>query len=171
MANVLVAYASKHGATAEIAEAIATTLREAGLDADCREAGGVEELDGYDAVVLGSAVYIGRWRREAKWFLRRHGSTLATHPLWVFSSGPVGEDSEEKDSSWVEPPRIVKRVEKLGARQHVVFGGQLPEEPHGFIERAMVEGTPAELRDRREWDEIRSWATEIATELGADGDR
>jgi menaquinone-dependent protoporphyrinogen oxidase len=51
------------------------------------------------------------------------------------------------------------------------LGGQLAEEPHGFLERAIVEGTPAELRDRRERDEIRSWAAEIATELGADGDR
>ena len=63
MSRVLVAYGSRHGSTAEIAEAIAATLREAGLAVDCRKAGEVDSLDGYDAVVLGSAVYMRRWRR------------------------------------------------------------------------------------------------------------
>src|SRR5688500_12543529 len=125
--TVLVAHASKHGSTAEIAEAIAQTLRESGLDVDCREAGDVESLESYDAVVLGSAVYIRRWRGGAKHFLRRHASALAERPFWVFSSGPVGEPSgDEKMARWLEPPRIIKRVEELGAREHVVFGGRAP---------------------------------------------
>ena len=75
MTNVLVAYASKYGATAELAEAIAERLRESGLQADCREADGVKSLDPYDAVVLGSAVYMARWRGGARKFLRRHCAT------------------------------------------------------------------------------------------------
>lgn len=160
--TVLVAYASKHGATAEIAEAIAGTLRESGLDVDLSEAGEVASLDRYDAVVLGSAVYMRRWRGSARRFLRRHADGLASRPFWVFSSGPVGEPKpEEATSSWLEPPRIVRRVEALGALEHVVLGGRAP------IGSRMERSTPAEFRDRRDWDAIRAWARRIATGLGA----
>lgn len=160
--TVLVAYGSKHGATAEIAEAITGTLREEGLDAACREAGDVKNLDDYDAVVLGSAVYMKRWRGGAKHFLRRHADTLAHMPFWVFSSGPTGEPSpDEVGSPWIEPPRIVKRVEELGAREHIVLGGRVPA--GSMMER----GIPEEFRDRRDWDEIRGWARRIGTELKA----
>jgi menaquinone-dependent protoporphyrinogen oxidase len=160
--TVLVAYASKHGSTAEIAEVIAETLRETGLEADCREARDVATLDPYDAVVLGSAVYMKRWRGGAKHFLRKHARALATRPFWVFSSGPVGEPQpDEADSPWLEPPRIVRRVEEIGARGHVVLGGRAPE---GSM---MTKNMPPEFRDRRDWDAIRAWAREIAAEVGA----
>jgi menaquinone-dependent protoporphyrinogen oxidase len=165
---VLVAYASKRGSTAEIAEAIADTLRESGLSVDCTSIEEVSSLDGYEAVVLGSAVYIKRWRGDAKHFLRKHRKELSQRPFWVFSSGPVGKPGEPPDPSWVEPPRIIERVERLGTRGHVVFGGRMPTEPRGFIERAMVENTPPEHRDQRDWNEIRTWARGIASELGTD---
>ena len=167
MEKVLVAYASKHGSTAEIADSIAGTLRGAGLNVDCIEAGEVRSLEPYDAVVLGSAVYIKRWRSDAKRFLRRHRAALRKRPFWVFSSGPVGEPSADPDSAWLEPPRTIRKVERLGAREHVVFGGRVPTDAHGPAGRAMLEGTPAEYRDRRDWDEIRAWAERIAAELGA----
>jgi menaquinone-dependent protoporphyrinogen oxidase len=115
--------------------------------------------------VLGSAVYIKRWRGDAKRFLRKHGKELSQRPFWVFSSGPVGEPSGEVDRSWLEPPRIIEKVERMGARGHVVFGGSMPTEPRGRIERAMVANTPPEYRDRRDWDEIRAWAEGVASEL------
>lgn len=167
--RVLVAYASKRGSTAEIAEAIAGTLRREGLEADCVGADHVESLDGYDAVILGCAVYMMHWRGEARHLLRKQRKALAALPFWVFSSGPVG-DPEKDDPKWTEPPKIVETVEELGAREHVVFGGRVPEEPHGPIEKAMVSGTPAEFRDRRDWDEIRYWAVSIARELAGDRD-
>jgi menaquinone-dependent protoporphyrinogen oxidase len=167
MTRVLVAHASKRGSTAEIAQAIAEELREAGLDVDCRAAGEVRSLDGYDAVVLGSAVYMKRWRGDAKHFLRKHADEISKRPFWVFSSGPVGEPSKTPDASWLEPPRIVDRAQQLGVRDHVVFGGRVPAEPRGPIERAMVSNTPVEYRDRRDWDEIRAWAKQVALELGA----
>jgi menaquinone-dependent protoporphyrinogen oxidase len=162
--KMLVAYASKCGSTAEIAEAISGVLRREGISVDCEVAGDVKSVDPYDAVVLGSAVYIKRWRGDAKHFLRRHRRALAQRPFWVFSSGPAGDPAEDRPE-WTEPVSIVEKVERLGGRGHVVFGGRLPVEPHGPIEKAMVQNTPAEYRDRRDWDEIRAWATSIAAEL------
>jgi len=85
----------------------------------------------------------------------------------VFSSGPVGDPSKTPNPSWLEPPRIIDRAEQLGVRDHAVFGGRVPAEPQGRLERSMVENTPPEFRDRRDWDEIRSWAQQIAAELRA----
>jgi menaquinone-dependent protoporphyrinogen oxidase len=87
----------------------------------------------------------------------------------VFSSGPVGPPKGEVDPAWVEPRRVIERIEELGARQHVVFGGRMP--PGGRTSRAMAKGIPPEHQDRRDWDEIRAWATGIAAELEAGGDR
>ncbi|HEX4804544.1 MAG TPA: flavodoxin domain-containing protein [Conexibacter sp.] len=166
MARVLVAYASKRGSTAEIADAIAATLREAGDTVDCVEVGAVPALDGYHAVVLGSAVYMRRWRGDARRFLRKHRRELARLPLWVFSSGPTGDPAND-DDAWTEPAHTIRKAEEVGARDHVVFGGRVPIEPHGFAQRAMVDNTPAEWRDRRDWDAIRAWARGIAADLHA----
>jgi menaquinone-dependent protoporphyrinogen oxidase len=165
--NVLVAYASKRGSTAEIADAIAETLRQSGLSVDCIEVGEVGSIEAYDAVLLGSAVYMKRWRGDAKHFLRNHGKELSQRPFWVFSSGPVGDPESEADPSWLEPPRTIEQVVRLGAREHVVFGGRLPIDPRGPIEHTMVKNTAPQYHDRRDWDEIRAWATHVASELHA----
>jgi len=170
MARVLVAYASRRGSTAEIAQAIAESLREPGHEVACAEAGTVAELDGYDAVVLGSAVYMRRWRGDARHFLRKHRKQLEQLPWWVFSSGPTGDPSKD-NPAWAEPAGTIRKAEHLGAREHVVFGGSMPQEPHGRIERSMVESTPPKWRDRRDWNEIRAWARSIAAQLPAAGAR
>jgi menaquinone-dependent protoporphyrinogen oxidase len=162
--NVLVAYASKRGSTAEIAEAITETLRQSGQSVDCIEAGKVSSVESSDAVVLGSAVYIKRWRGDAKRFLRKHDQELSQRPFWVFGSGPVGEPNGEVDSSWLENNRGGRSPWCPG---HVVFGGRMPLDPSGPMEHAMVKNSPPEYRDRRDWDEIRAWAAGIASELGA----
>jgi menaquinone-dependent protoporphyrinogen oxidase len=153
MTTVLVTFASKHGSTAEIAEAIAEVLRESGLEAHCVEAREVESLDRFDAVVLGSAVYMRRWRREARKFLKRFGPELERRPFWVFSSGPVGDPAKD-NLAWAEPPGTINEAEHLGVREHVVFGG-----------RSLSRGIPEPLRDRRDWTEIAAWARHIAAEL------
>jgi menaquinone-dependent protoporphyrinogen oxidase len=124
-------------------------------------------VEPYDAVVLGSAVYIKRWRGDAKRFLHKHGKQLAQRPFWVFSSGPVGEPKTDPNPAWLEPSKVVQRVESLGARGHVVFGGRMPTNPRSPTARAMVKNCPPEYRDRRDWDEINAWAAGIAYKLDA----
>jgi menaquinone-dependent protoporphyrinogen oxidase len=164
--TVLVAYASKRGSTAEIAETIAATLRREGLRVCLERAEDVQNLEGYDAALLGSAVYMKRWRGDARHFLKKHRKALRQMPFWVFSSGPVGDPSKD-NPEWMEPPKIIEKVEEMGGRGHVVFGGCLPAKPQGFVEKSMVEGTAKEFRDRRNWVEIREWAREIAAALVA----
>jgi menaquinone-dependent protoporphyrinogen oxidase len=159
--RVLVAYASKHGSTKEIAQAIAARIATHGATVECHAAEEVKDLGGYDAVVLGSAVYTKRWRGPARAFLRRHRRALADRPFWIFSSGPVGKDA---DPSWSEPRGVVAAAEKLGVREHVVFGGRLPVDG-GFIARSMRDNTPEELRDMRDWDQIDAWADGVAAAL------
>jgi menaquinone-dependent protoporphyrinogen oxidase len=154
--NVLIAYASKHHSTEGIAVAIADALNACGVRSECVEAGRVHSLEPYDAVILGSAVYFRRWRPEARRFLRRHAHALAARPFWVFSSGPVGDPADDSPA-WNEPPRTIAQCINLGARDHVVFGG---------VDHApTAKNTPEHLRDRRDWDEIRSWAQRIAADL------
>ncbi len=162
--TVLVAYSSKRGSTAEIAETLAATLRREGLGVCLEPAEGVRSLEPYEAVVLGSAVYMKRWRGEAKHFLKKHRKALRQMPFWVFSSGPVGDPAND-NPDWIEPPKLAEKVEELGGREHVVFGGRVPLEPRGVMEKAMAEGIPEKFRDRRDWDEIRAWAQQIAHQL------
>lgn len=165
--TVVVAYASKHGSTAEIAQAVSRGLRDAGVDAECLEAHQVKSLKPYRAVVLGSAVYMKRWRGEARRFLNRHRDELAARPFWIFSSGPVGDPEDDPDPEWIEPRKVVAEAERLGVRGHVVFGGRVPEGEGGFTARAMARNIPNEFHDRRDWDEIDAWARSIAAELMA----
>jgi menaquinone-dependent protoporphyrinogen oxidase len=163
--RLLVAYGSKHHATEEIASAIAAEIERHGIAADCLPAETVGDLSSYDAVVLGSAVYFGRWRKSARRLLKRHASELATKPLWLFSSGPFGK--EESGRATAESPGLAGRATALGARD-VVFGGRVPLDPTNAIERSMLRNTPAEEQDRRDWVEIRRYAARIAEALTAD---
>jgi menaquinone-dependent protoporphyrinogen oxidase len=163
-----VVYASKHGSTREIAERIAAVLRLEGIEADAFAAEEPEHLDDYGAVILGSAIYMGRWRPEAWRFVRHHRDRLTATPLWLFSSGPVGKGAE--DIAHASAPLRVKRTaERLDAREHVIFGGRAPEGPDaGRIARSMAENMTPEERDARDWDVIESWARGIAAALAAE---
>lgn len=126
-ASVLVAYGTTNGSTAQIAEAVAEVLRKGGLIPDLLPARSVVDVTPYDAVVLGSGLYAGRWHRDARRFVSRHGRQLAERPLWLFSSGPLDSSASERD---IPPVRGVRRtMVRLGARSHVTFGGCLEEEP------------------------------------------
>ena len=163
--KVLVAVASKHGSTREIAQVIAAQLRAAHLDADLREAGEVPDLGGYDAVVLGSAVYVGSWLPEARHFAERHRAALAKLPVWIFSSGPLGAlDPRPQD----DPERLAAPMAGVEVRDHRVFVGKLDPAGLGLGERLAVKMVRAPKGDFRDWAAIRGWAREIAAALRSD---
>lgn len=161
---ILVAYGTKHGATAEIAEAIGDALRAAGFEVDVRQASAVRSLESYRAVVLGSAVYAGRWRRDAMRLLRR--PELKDREVWLFSSGPIGEDKGDPSEvdRWTKPRKVRDLEAAIGAHEHVVFGGKIDEDA-GFMRKRMARNIPLALRDRRDWDQIEAWGRSIAARL------
>jgi menaquinone-dependent protoporphyrinogen oxidase len=160
-ARVLVAYATKLGATAEIAEAIAGTLREAGHDADARPAREAVDLDGVDAVVLGSALYAAHWQKDARRFVFRHRERLAAMPCWLFSSGPL--DAALAAADLPMAPTVASLVRGLPIRRHRTFGGRLA--PDAAVDPHILETHP--VGDFRDWAAIRAWGLEIADELRA----
>ena len=159
--KVLVSAASKHGATAGIADAIGSTLMTRGFEVMVKEPGHVEEVHTFDAIVVGSAVYAGHWMKPAIELTERFVERFPGKPVWLFSSGPLGEPPKP-----TEDPVDVAEVMKLtGAREHRVFAGKLDKAMLSFPERAIVGALRAPYGDFRDWDEIRSWAEEIADSL------
>jgi menaquinone-dependent protoporphyrinogen oxidase len=162
--KILVAYGSKHGSTREIAERITARLHDAGHATDVVPAGEVHDVTPYKAVVLGSAVYMRRWSRDASKLLKGSAGALAQRETWLFSSGPVGE-VDAKAEKWATPKLVEKMASQIGAHDHRVFGGRVPPDPSNFMERAMARDTPPELQDIRDWDAIDGWAAGIARTL------
>lgn len=164
--KILVAYATKHGATTEIAEKIGQVLREAGLQADVLPVNRVSDLTPYKALVLGSAVYIGRWRKEAANFLKANEKELTERPVWLFSSGPTGGgDPVELMKGWRIPEALQPIADRIQPRDIAVFGGALDPKKLNFIERWMIKNVKAPVGDFRDWNAITSWATVIADTL------
>ena len=149
--KVLVAAASRHGATWEIGEAVGEALREHGLDADVKRAEEVYDLVAYDAVVLGSAVYIGKWLDLARDLVERRADELATLPVWLFSSGPIGDQLRPAPDEAVAVEGLVSATR---ARGHRLFGGKLDKKKLSFGEKAVVVAFRAPEGDFRDWDEI-----------------
>jgi menaquinone-dependent protoporphyrinogen oxidase len=119
--RVLVAYATKYGATAEIAEKIGQELRQAGLQTDVLPADRVSDLFPYKAVVLGSAVYMGQWQKKAATFLRAKEKALVERPVWLFSSGPTGEgDPVQLMKGWRFPTALQPIADRIHARDIAV---------------------------------------------------
>ncbi len=162
-ASVAVIYASRHGATKEIAEAIQSTLTEHGLSASLLSVDDKIDLAGFGAVILGSAVYMGRWVKDARAFAEENGEQLKAKALWLFSSGPIGETPEPTE----EPFGLPELATELGARDHHIFAGKVDKSELGFAERAVLAAVRAEEGDFRDWDDVRKWASEIACDLSA----
>lgn len=158
--KVLVSVESKHGSTEEIAAAIVAELMAAGLDVDSIEPLAVGSLDSYDAVVLGSAVYMGNWMPGVRKFVERHRDALKHRDVWLFSSGPIGDPPKPE-----EDPAGAKILEETGAHEHRVFTGKLDRGRLGIAEKLVVKAFGAAEGDFRDWEGIRAWARDIAVAL------
>jgi menaquinone-dependent protoporphyrinogen oxidase len=176
--KVLVAYATRHGATRGIAERIAQTLEDSGLEVTLQPAERSTDVEKYDAFVIGSAAYVGGWLKEAANFVRRHRAVLTARPVWLFSSGPIGTETiDDKGRDVVkasEPREFAEFADVIHPRdQRVFFGAFDPDaEPIGLMERLgapflRMPSVRKELPagDFRDWPEIEAWAHGIAREL------
>ncbi|MCZ2805525.1 hypothetical protein O2W18_10455 [Modestobacter sp. VKM Ac-2983] len=165
--RMLVTAASRHGSTAEIASAVARDLQESAAGRRCGLAAVAVPVErdpdpsGYDAVVLGSGVYAGRWLESARHYAAAHATALRGRPVWLLSSGPIGAPPFPPD----EPHDADPIRSSVGARGHRVFPGRLDPHLLGIGERAMVRAMRAPVGDFRDWAAVQAWAEEIAEEL------
>ena len=161
--KVLVAASTRHGSTDEVAHAMAEAFAAAGVRADVVTGDAVakiSDLDGYDGVVLGSAIYKGHWLTPTVAFADTHVDALAAMPVWLFSSGPVG------DPTLVRLPEELDRISAAtNARDHRVFPGRIALEELDDDERAYVESVGGQTGDYRDWAAVRGWAGRIAHDL------
>lgn len=171
--SVLVAYATAHGSTREIAERIALRLQEAGLDVVAAPVGPDLEPREASAVILGSAIHNGRWLPEASGWARRHASVVAARPVWMFSVSSVGDE----ESAF--PPRVAALMRRgrktpkenqelqqlLQAREHRNFAGAIDHRHWSRAGRWFMMAFRGRLGDHRNWPAIDAWAARIAAEL------
>ena len=157
--SVLVAYATKRGSTREVAEAVAAVLREEGCDVDLQAAGEVRGLDGYDAVVIGAGLYVGRLHRDARKLLARRHAELARLPVAVFAMGPSTLEADDVAASRAQLDAALERVPDVEPVATAIFGGVVDPDTFPFP----LNRLPAS--DARDWDAIRAWAREVAAAL------
>jgi menaquinone-dependent protoporphyrinogen oxidase len=161
--NVLIAVASKRGSTKEIAEVMASEMRNAGHRVSLRTPDHVRDLCAFDAVVAGSGVYMGRWLPEARSFAERNAAELKDRPVWLFNSGPIGDPPKPA----ADPDDLTELSALVGARGYRTFAGKLDPEDLGFKERLLIKVVRSETGDFRDWDEIKRWTHEILVALEA----
>ena len=158
--TVLVAYASKRGGTAGLAEMVVDGLREEGFSVEILPVGAVENPEQYEAVVVGGALYSLRWHRDARRFVKRHVPALRGRPTYLFSSGPLDDSASGREIPPVKG--VADLMARIGARGHATFGGRLLSDAKGFPASAMAKKNAGDWRDR---EQVRAWAHRIASEL------
>jgi menaquinone-dependent protoporphyrinogen oxidase len=159
--RALVVYASRHQATAEIADVIASEISGSAIDVTIASVDDVESLDGYDGVVLGSAVYMGRWQKSALAFVDRFAEELKVRPVWLFSSGPIGDPPVPEG----DPPDPLEVQARVGAIEHHMFAGRIEKDRLSGKEHLIVRALHVPEGDYRDWDDIRDWAVRIGADL------
>jgi menaquinone-dependent protoporphyrinogen oxidase len=158
--RVLVVYGSERGGTAGLANMIGAAFTEVGWDAQVRPAAAVDALTEFDAVVIGGALYLNRWHRDARAFVRRHRSALTEMPVWLFSSGPLDDSARSGDIAPV--PQVAALAARLEIKGHMTFGGRLEERPTGFVARRMARTMAGDWRDRTH---VREWVHRIVADM------
>ena len=159
--KVLVAVASRHASTLGIGRSIVEALVADRLEAELQPVEAVTDLSAYGAVVLGSAVYAGHWLRSAREFADAHEAELRTLPVWLFSSGPIGDPPKPVEDA----AEVAELAARLDAREHRSFAGKLDHAELGLGEKALVKLVRAPEGDFRPWLEVEAWAAAIATAL------
>ncbi|HET7488670.1 MAG TPA: flavodoxin domain-containing protein [Acidimicrobiales bacterium] len=162
MLRILVAYGSKDGGTAGLAEMIGDALADHGYDVEVLPAGKAPPPEGYDAVVVAGALYANHWHRSARRYVRLHVKTLRTRPVWLVASGPLDDSARKGNLPAV--PHVAELVERIGARGEVTFGGRLLPDAKGFPASVMARTHAGDWRDA---DHVREFAAAVAADLAA----
>jgi menaquinone-dependent protoporphyrinogen oxidase len=166
--RVLVAFASRHGATRELAATVARELDRAGAMRGSRLTAVLAPVQRqpdavhFDAVVLGSAVYGGRWLEPALSWVEDMSAELRERPVWLFSSGLPAAPAAGRltgDGRWV--------ADAIGAREHRLLGGRVERRLLSTAERSAWPASPAWAGDHRNWPAVREWCARIAHEVAA----
>ncbi len=166
--TVLVAYASRHGATEGIAARIAERIADAGTAVDLRQVDAVESLDAYDAVVFGAPVYDQSWPPEADRFVNQYRDVLAARPVWLFSVGSFGDTKRLIGPlTHKEPKRIAEVRSAMQPREYRVFQGVIGKHQWPFWSRILFHAFGGRFGDHRDWPVIEAWADQIALALVA----
>lgn len=159
--KILLTSSSRHGATDEVAAVIAEQLRAAGLEVDQARPEDVVDVQGYDAFVLGSAVYMTQWTDEAVDFTRRFRDALRDRPVWAFSVGlsvlPKGGLSDLN--------RIGPVLLPIEPEDHLTFPGRFEPDRLSLRERSIARVGGATEGDFRDLDAVREWGASIAATL------
>jgi menaquinone-dependent protoporphyrinogen oxidase len=161
--RVLVTYATRHASTAEIAEGIGHVLSASAAvgTVEVLPVQDVDEVEDYDAVLLGSAIYDGRWLKPARAFVHANTEALAKRPVWLFSSGPIGEPPVPD----TDVGEVTALAELIQARGHKLFAGQLRLAELQPAERSTMRQVHGVEGDYRDWDTIRAWASGVVESL------
>ena len=163
---ILVAYASKHGGTMEIAKRIGEQLENEGFQVTVAAVDRVGDISQYQAVILGSAVYIGQWQRKAVKFVQKHHRELIARKVWIFSSGPTGEgDPIDLLDGWNLPKKLKPLIEEIEPEDITVFHGVVIREKLGGLARYMIDKVESPVGDYRDWQMITAWAEQILDKL------
>ena len=159
--KILLTSSSRHGSTDEVADVIARRLRDAGIEVDRARPQDVASVEGYDAFIMGSAVYMTTWMEEAVDFTKRFRAVLAGKPVWAFSVGLSGVS----DGQAADPQRIGPVLLALEPEDHICFAGRFDPSRLSLRERSIAKLGGASEGDYRDWDQVAQWADAIITSL------
>ena len=168
--SILVGYATRYGSTQEVAESVAVTLREHGLEVDIQPIRKVRTLAEYGAVVLGAPLYIGAWHKDALRFLSRHREALTERPVAIFALGPTHQDEKEMQGSRAQLAKELAKFPWLAPVDLEMFGGKYDPAKLRFPD-SLIAGLPASplhwipASDVRDWTAIRAWASNLAAKI------
>jgi menaquinone-dependent protoporphyrinogen oxidase len=168
-ASILVAYATLHGSTQEVAETVAGTLRDGGLAADCKLAKEVRSLEGYGGVVLGAPLYMFRWHKDAKRFLARHREALTRRPVAVLALGPFNDVPSEFQGAREQLDKELAKFPWLAPAAIEIFGGKFDPAALRFPYNLVPGLKRIPVSDIRDWAAIRAWAGGLPGKLPSAG--
>ncbi len=160
--KILVAYATKYGSTEEIAQKISEVLKNSGMEVTLSEASEIKSIDNYNTIVLGSAVYVGSWRKQAARFLKKFQDELKDKKVYLFSSGPTGEgDPVSLMEGWEFPKNLKEIADKIGVEDIKVFHGAVDPDKLSGLHKFMVSKIKAPVGDFRNWEDIERWSRKV----------